>query len=344
MMHRAQLAAVMLFFVALPPCLYAQGQEPEKPTASASPVTPPETFRPGSAGSYGLPASPDPLLEPGPYQLDRPDQTLGWFANLDVALVKPHLKSHLTSATPPSPAFTEPVALPSATLDWTVQPRVELGYRLPHGWGDLRFAYQNLTTNGSESVGIFDAAGSGSLSSRLNMNLVDLDYVSSESLFPMNSAPDRDLRVGLGVRMMSCYFDSIAQGLFIRDERQTNQFLGVGPRAFLDLVHGCCFLPVAGYVHVDASGLVGSTNQDFGEAQLTAAGTLVGAARAGGAQSNGVASLCTEVGACWPPNGDTLYRIMFGYHFEQWWNLGRTDDSDAELTVQGVFLRGELRY
>ena len=44
-----------------------------------------------------------------------------------------------------------------------------------------------------------------------------------------------------------------------------------------------------------------------------------------------------------PPSWHAL-SFFLGYQFEQWWNLGRTDDSNAELTIQGVFVRGEWRY
>jgi hypothetical protein len=51
-----------------------------------------------------------------------------------------------------------------------------------------------------------------------------------------------------------------------------------------------------------------------------------------------------EAGLCWAPFSGNFLRVVAGYQWEQFWNLGRTDDSNADLMDQGVFARGELRY
>ena len=50
---------------------------------------------------------------------------------------------------------TSRVQLPGATLDWAAVPRVELGYRLPDGFGEIALAYRFL---GSQSSGTASGA------------------------------------------------------------------------------------------------------------------------------------------------------------------------------------------
>jgi hypothetical protein len=45
-----------------------------------------------------------------------------------------------------------------------------------------------------------------------------------------------------------------------------------------------------------------------------------------------------------PQLGCNWLRFTGGYRFEQWWYLGDTSTSNAGLTLQGVFLRGEWGY
>src|SRR5436190_6415523 len=67
---------------------------------------PGDLFRPGSAGPYGVTASSQsPLLIPEPIALERAGVEPGWYADITLALVHPHLSNHVSSGTPLGPAF-----------------------------------------------------------------------------------------------------------------------------------------------------------------------------------------------------------------------------------------------
>src|SRR5262249_33763884 len=97
------------------------------------------------------------------------------------------------------------------------------------------------------------------------------------------------------------------------------------------------------YTNLEAAGALGTTRQDFTDFEISG-GTLVGGQRQGSSQANGIAILRGEAGLCWTPYHNDFLRVMAGYQWERFWNLGRTDDSNAELTDEGLFVRGELRY
>ncbi|MGH7225769.1 MAG: hypothetical protein ACRELF_21325, partial [Gemmataceae bacterium] len=82
----------------------------------------------------------DPLLDPP--QLGE----VGWFADVDVGILKPHLVNEESHAVtfPNGNSFT--VGVDPAHLNWTAAPRVEVGYRLPAGFGGISVSYRNMTS------------------------------------------------------------------------------------------------------------------------------------------------------------------------------------------------------
>ena len=88
------------------------------------------------------------------------------------------------------------MSLPAAGLDWTVAPRLEVGYRLPSAFGDVRrLSYRFLATDGNGSTSGLD--GTASLHSRLDFNQIDLDYLSRE----FSLAPHWDMKWHFGLRL-----------------------------------------------------------------------------------------------------------------------------------------------
>jgi hypothetical protein len=89
-----------------------------------------------------------PLPIPGPYfeldpRLDPPPlPPPGWFTDLDIGIVDPHVKNRLLNTVTIFPGTADFVHVPSADLDWTVAPRFEVGYRLPSGFGEVVFGYR----------------------------------------------------------------------------------------------------------------------------------------------------------------------------------------------------------
>ncbi len=320
----------------------AQPEELPRPREDVRPATPGDGqrpfFFPGSAGPYASePPQNNPLLPPEPFRVERTNELFHWFVNVDLGVVSPHITSHVTSGTPLSPAFAAPVNVPVADLDWTVSPRIELGWHMPRGLGDLRVAYRGLWTTGSET------AGAAALHSRLDLNVVDLDYLSSEWLVEVPELL-RDLRWGFGVRIASVYFNSSALLDDGVDGRFSNCFVGAGPHFELDYSKRFGWLPFGCFFRLDGAGLIGCTSQNFAETLRPGDGVLVGATRHDRGVCNGVAVVGAEAGLCWLPTGDGRLRLALGYQIEGWWDVGATDNTDANLILQGGFVRAEWQF
>ena len=269
-------------------------------------------FFAGSAGPYAVTSQDEPHLSPSAGWEQVSAASPGWFGALTVGVVRPHVGGHLADKTD----------LPFASLDWTVMPRLEAGYRLADGAGDLRLGYHLIASTGSVQAGV------GGLRSRLDLNALDLDYVSSEWLVEATPDLGRELRAVAGVRLASATLKSSGPAGLFRSE-----FTGAGPRFGLEWRKPIpAPWPVELYVRSDGTGLAGQTRQTGGFLPLISW------------KWNGAVAVSTEVGIGWQPTGPDGVRVLFGYQFEQWWNLGRTDAANADLSVNGVFLRAEWRY
>jgi hypothetical protein len=256
-------------------------------------------------------------------------------------LVGPHIKNRLTGSVTVNGA-TDQVHLPTAELDWTVAARFEFGYRLAQGSGELLLSYRFLTTSGSDTIAAFDAAGNpGALHSRLNLNVIDLDYGSRET--PGNLGPNLDWKWKVGVRLASVFFDSRAESAAL-EKRTSNDYFGAGPHAGLDLWHYFEGTGLALFGRIETAFLIGRVHQSYEEVFTAADGTQTGGTtRLRHAQP--VPVLALQAGVTWSPPGSQHLRFTAGYTFEDWWNVGEIDPSaHGEVMVQGVFLRGEWRY
>ena len=114
----------------------------------------------------------DPLLDPPALGLT------GWFADVDAGILKPHLVNELFHPVTFPDGSSTRVGVNASHLNWTVSPTIEVGYRLPSGFGGIAVAYRNMTSQGSEPA--IGADGPATLSSRLNANVGDLNWVSNE--------------------------------------------------------------------------------------------------------------------------------------------------------------------
>src|SRR5262249_42285503 len=94
------------------------------------------------------PPSPSPSLPPAP---PLPPQDLippppGFFVTFEGQALFPHIKNRLAAPVMVDNLFANVVHLPTADLDDTGSPRIELGYRFPQGFGGVVAAYRNVTT------------------------------------------------------------------------------------------------------------------------------------------------------------------------------------------------------
>jgi hypothetical protein len=317
---------------------------PDLPTSLFAPAQPPGPGYNLLDVPYFVP---DPLLDPPEFPPP------GWFAGLELDVLKPHVKNQLTdtvqNATQAANGTSTTVALPNAPLDWVVSPRVFLGCRLPAGFGEVALAYRGLGTRGS--VDIVGQDGPAALNSRLDFNIINLDYISREfSLWP-----NWNMKWTLGIQTLFLFFDSRADQLFdqaaagsgIFQMRESNHFVGVGPHIGLELSRNVADTGLSLLMRADFTSNFGRLNQEF----FTESTTLGPDGRPLAAQTH-VANWLTaptinaQVGIGWQPPSYPLVLFFLGYQYEYWWNVGKNLDtgSRADLWDQGIVLQATWRF
>jgi hypothetical protein len=266
----------------------------------------------------------------------------GWLFDVEVGILLPHVRNEMYDAVTVK-GVTSPVKPSSAPLDWTAAPRVELGYRLPEGFGEIDLAYRFLGSQGTGTVSGPSAApdGPATLTSRLDIQVADLDYASNEL-----SICTWWMKWRLGMRGADVYFDSradeslaaAAAGSGIFERRVTNNFWGFGPHGSLELERRLDWgLTVVG--RIDVAELLGRVDQGFFEESTThVSGQTL--------RSNGgdVPQINASLGVAWRPQRLQALRLFAGYEYEYWWNVGRFSDPQGEVFDQGVLLRADFNY
>jgi hypothetical protein len=362
------------------PAADASSVQPPAETIGAAPLptitTTPPAFNPAAV-------APLPVMQPVPYYsglfdqalcappvclLEQPGLKTGWLFSAGTGLVKPYIHSTQSSAglnfSGGPPTFAGTVHLPVAQPNWASMPDFMLGYRFEAGLGELRANVQFLNAQGAGTATGGDFGGPQVLNSRLNLDVVDFQYVNSEALpvrlpwiSPAFMIPGR---LGLGVhqenqptyppilftyfvgaRVASAFYDTTAVSAMLA-ERAMNNFSGAGPEVGLQLQTPTRWQALTIHSKLLATGLLGKTDQSFSAASpLPGIGSGVASARG----SDGVATLNIELGLSYVPAWrQGLCRFTTGYKLQQWWFLGQTSNSVGELTLQGLFFRGELGF
>jgi hypothetical protein len=304
------------------------------------------------------PLGPPPPPLPGPYfqvnpLLDPPALPApGWFTDVEVGILGPHVKNHLNGTVQlpgqPRKATPDNVHVPGADLDWTVAPRLSLGYRLPSGFGEFIFDFRPLASEGSGSLPV--AKGAVGLKSRLDLDELDLDYASREfSLWPTC-----DMKWRAGLRLNYIYFDALAAGPVgtagggstTFAARDTDWYVGFGPHWGLLLAKHLAGTGLSLVGQADSALELGRIRQGFFEE-----GTAVGGAPVAGqthlSSSQAVYMVNAQLGIGWQPQDYQNLRFFLGYQYETWWNVGRlstTPNSRGELSDQGIVLRAEYNF
>src|SRR5439155_3907733 len=285
-----------------------------------------------------------PLLRGDPLLENPPNRPAGWFGGLEADLVWPHVKNRLTGVVRLDD-FTDTLHLPTASLDFTGSPKVILGYRFAQGFGEFSASYRSIVTEGTRNIADFDFFGDSFLKSRLNVNVIDLDYGSQEIPLSVDLAPSLwDLKFDVGARIAGVFFDSTAQGFILR-EHTSNNFFGAGPHLALELQRHLEDYPgLALFLRVETAVVIGRIHQRFEESlALDGMPLLGGSTSQSGNQA--VPVLGIQAGVSWTPVHNWRWlRFSGGYTFEQWWNVGKAAGSSADLTSQGIFLRTELQF
>jgi hypothetical protein len=287
----------------------------------------------------------DPLLDPP--ELPQP----GWFIDVGVGVVKPHFTGIMGSNTvqignlPPDTV----AGLPSASLDWTGAPQLQIGHRLPTGFGEFALSFRGLGTQGTGSIPAAD--GLAVLRSRLDFSQIGADYLSRE----YSLLPEWDMKWHLGVRLVYLYFDSradepfdlAAAGSGVFEQRTTNSYWGIGPNAGLELARRVDGTGLSFVGRVDCATVLGRIRQGFFETSTTTGPGgqfLSGETRISGSQD--VPLVNVQVGLSWNPPIRPCTQLFLGYNYEHWWNIGKVSNfgTAGELTDQGLLLRLAINF
>jgi hypothetical protein len=287
------------------------------------------------------PAGQLPAVQPiaDPFVDDSPAGPPGFFGKVELFFLRPHLNTHLSGS--PNQGVDTVFLTTEGSLGTTVSPWFTLGYRLPEQLGEFSLAYRFETDQ--RSTFPTDPLGGVDERDRLNVNMVDLDYGHDS---PFALGPGWDLRFNVGVRVATIYFDTRrcfappgnAAGQL--EERATSDFWGIGPEAGCDLSRQI-FLPgLALYGRAAGAHLFGEIHQSFAE---TTSGPAFAAD--GFRYQVAVPMLTLQAGLSYAPPGWQGSYFLFGYVWEEFWQVGRLhDQSNGSLLNRGLFLRAVFNF
>jgi hypothetical protein len=287
----------------------------------------------------------DPLLDPPGWQP-------GWYTSLQATWSQPVVVSDIYNNI--QVGFrpnADLVHVPVHNLNQTVIPRIEVGYRLPSGFGGFALAYRGLSTSGNSTVLIDELA---SVHSRLDFNIFDLDYVSQEWALGPNCR--MDWRTGL--RFVTLYIDSqdsqpfdatVAAGTGILSQRVTNHQVEAGVHCGLELAGDLHCAGLEAVANCDIAGTFGRVSQGFYETAIDVNG-LPNSAGQLRSSSNPMANAIARLGLAWQPPDWTMLRFFLGYEFDYWWEVGRLGaisvehllGSQAQIWDQGLVVRAQI--
>jgi hypothetical protein len=319
------------------PFLKGLPSPPDVPSSLFAPATPTSTCSVPECPYFDC----DPRLDP--FCLPQP----GWVADVEVDVMLPHVSNGIHD-TVTLRGVTSQVALGSARLDWTGSPRVELGYRLPDGFGEFDISYRFIGSNGTGTVFGPGAApdGPATLTSRLDINLADLEYASNEI-----SICTWWTKWHFGLRGTDIFFDSRADenpavaagGSGVFERRMKNSYWGIGPCVGLDLERRIFDSGFAVVGRLDAACFLGRVEQSFAEVATTGASAEI-------QRSNpaAVPAANWSIGLAWRPGSCQALRCFVGYQGEGFWDVGAFEGtstgSNAQIATEGVLFRVDYNY
>jgi hypothetical protein len=296
---------------------------PPRPPESADPIYHPQDPGPDGWGPYGPPSLPTMF-----------------FANVEVDILKPHLKAALSNSAFFPDGSQTTVRPPTTNVGWTAAPRFEVGATLPDSLGYFALYYRGFATDGRQDATALDGTPFA-LRTRLDMNQAGLDYGTT----PYSFAPRWDVLGRIGIAWGDVFFDnqavSAAQTLYA-----SNNYNGAGPHVRLELRRHIGLLPGLDFVgRGDLFVLVGQIRQNFREDDVNPDGSIrQGTFTQRKTQTVPVFNFTT--GLSYVPPRLPNWRFTLGYEFEEWWFVGQVDllDSRGQFTTNGVFLRAAVNF
>ncbi len=316
---------------------------PPPPMGAPAPSFPPPPAAPAPSpfAPPPYPPPPAPASDPGspfaPVSFCR-----DFYVALELDILKPVVTNHLSGTVVLPDGTTAAVAVPQASLHWTVSPTFEVGAFLPDGLGQFSVSYRFLLANGSASAIAADG-GDGNLRSHLDANIVDLDYGTPRAVL----APQWEWSARLGFRLAQVYFNTQVSDP-LSSEETTNWFLGGGPHARLEIARALTWNWARGlavFGRIDGAVLVGEVQQRYLLSFDEPDGTTFGGSTTIH-HTETLPLLNLVAGLSYTPPFWTQGHLALGYEYEEWFRLGHIDGtpSNGRLTTNGVFLRAQVDY
>ncbi len=301
-----------------------------QPVSSAAPPATPVAAPPVTAAPAAQPITvvPPPVV----YATDQPPgppcpellPATPFYVGADVGILRPSVHIDFTGRG-------------NVDLDWAVAPRAYVGYRFGDG-GGVRLAYRNLTSQGGTTIELDDGSPQ-EVSLRMNVNWLDLDYVSREY------APGNVWRLQwwAGGRVVNRFMDARAE-----DEtgvlHNSTTFWGGGPHAGLSsrwqLCGGLSF-----FTDLDAALAFGSSRAHL---SLALGDPAVGTFSEAPDRSETEADITLLVGLSWCKSWQNRYvKLAGGLQLEGWAVSGNNDTGDfpfKNVGSVGPFFRCEFGF
>ena len=242
-------------------CVHCRGRRtsPRSLLQPAPPIGPP----PPNLERYFVQ---DPILDPPQWP------KTGWFTDVQIDIIHPHVFGNQWKApVVTSAGRSVKVATGVARLDWTVAPRLELGYRLPSGCGEFSLSDRGFYTDGT---GPFSGpAGNFTRTSHLGVNYTDMDYASREYTPWVNWT----MKWRAGVRVAYTWLDSTvsqpfnvaAAGTGVYADRAVNYTAGAGPHFGIRLDHNWAQPGLSFLTNLDIADTFTRIRQRFSTATTT---------------------------------------------------------------------------
>jgi hypothetical protein len=291
----------------------------------------------------------DPLLDPPQW-----GQGPGWFSDVQIGIIHPHIFYGQMRHNVVAAGRLVKVAPNAARQDWTVAPRLEIGYRLKSGFGG--FSYSDRFFSSSGTGPFVGPSGSTTQTSRIGVNYMDWDYFSRE----YTPWANWEMTWRAGVRLANSWIDSrvdqsfaeaaSGKGVFIAGA--SNYTVGAGPHFGLELDRRFPKSGLALVMKLDIANTFTRERQLFAAATTTL--TPAGVPERGVFTQNfwqQVPILNYQVGLGWQPPGYPNAQFFVGYLYEFWWQVG----SNSNITVnnggtraffdnQGVVLQAVVKF
>jgi hypothetical protein len=328
-----------------------------------------------AAPGYVLPSPDWPLVQFDQHDplLDRPDQPQpGPFTNGELSLIFPHLRNQLRGVVfNPITRTQDTVSFPGNPVGPTVMPKLELGYRLADGWGNLLLGYRFLSTSGSDTALIGPLAGGplipipppniapspASQQGRLDFDIFDLTYVTQ----PIAVFPGWYLRTGAGFRTLTLFFDSNVQFFDPAhagvggpvSQKESNSLYGFGGFGLVE-VERCLWAPEWGLVgRIEGMDSYSRITQNFTQTIFAGPGSLNPVAYTRWYNGVGVSELRGMLSLSYVVPRWNYSRFLVGYQYEAFFQIGRITsfgpittlpDDRGSLSLQGLLLRAEFNF